>query len=87
MSDPHSPKIRNKFEIRSEQYLASMLLLVNRKDLTPRAMDLVESHIRKTGRPDFRLDSCIYALGVDVTIRSEGRVTFPVHKELSYGDL
>ena len=70
-----------------EQYLASMLLLVNRKDLTPRAMDLVESHIRKTGRPDFRLDSCIYALGVDVTIRSEGRVTFPVHKELSYGDL
>lgn len=62
-------------------------MVMQRRTLTPRAMDLVESTMRCNGREDFRLDACITALSVEMNIRSERRVTFPVEASIAYLDL
>ena len=67
-----------------EEYLATFIMVMQRRTLTPRAMDMVESYVRGSGRPDFRLDACISALSVRISIRSEGRVTFPVERSIAY---
>ena len=69
------------------EYLGTFILVAKRGTLTPRAMDLVESTMRCKGREDFRLDACIASLSVEMNIRSEGRVTFPVEASISYLDL
>ena len=69
------------------EYLAGMLMVTPGRKLLSRSMDLVESHMQGLGRPSFRLDSCICALSVEIQVRSENMVTFPVVKELSYQDL
>ncbi len=70
-----------------EEYLGGLILVMHRGTLTSRAMDMVESHMRGAVDPSFRLDACVYSLGVEMEIRSEKRVTFPVRAELSYADL
>ncbi|MDO5701731.1 MAG: DUF5702 domain-containing protein [Lachnospiraceae bacterium] len=70
-----------------KEYLLTLIFATERKKMTMRAMDMVEMHMRAAGRPDFRMDSCIYALGIEARVSSEGRVVFPVQADLSYGDL
>ena len=69
------------------EYLGTMILVMQRRTLTARAMDMVEATVRGMGKEDFRLDACIGAMAVEIRIESEGKVTFPVKAELSYMDL
>ena len=69
------------------EYLGTMIYVLERRKLTQRAMDMVESQVRSSGREGFRLNACIAAMGIEMKIRSEKKVTFPVEAELSYLDL
>lgn len=69
------------------EYLGTMIFAMQRKTLTQRAMDMVESSVRGSGREGFRLDACIGAMSVETEIRSERKVSFPVEAQLSYMDL
>ncbi len=54
-----------------EQYLVGLLLTVNQKELTLRAMNLMEAEIRRTeGNGRFRLDACIDTLQVTASVES-----------------
>ncbi len=68
-------------------YLGVLLLAASPSKIVKRAMDMTESEIRGSGRPDFRLDSCIGAVGAKVSVRSENRVTFPVGEKMDYRDM
>ncbi len=69
------------------EYLGTFILVMQRNTLTGRSMDMVESTIRGMGRENFRLDACISAMSVEMRIRSEKKVTFPVDASLCYLDL
>ena len=73
--------------INYKEYLGTFIMVMQRNTLTSRAMDMVESTIRGKGHENFRLDACISALSVEIRVRSENKVTFPVEASMCYLDL
>ena len=69
------------------EYLTILLILTSDSNLVLRAMDMTESEIRGSGRPDFRLDACIGAVTTAVRIQSQKRVEFTVEETMNYRDL
>lgn len=69
------------------EYLGVLLMTAPYSKLILRAMDMTESEIRGSGRPAFRLDSCIGAVSASIDIRSENRVTFKVEETMDYRQL
>lgn len=65
-------------------YLRIMLALADSRVQLTRTLDMVEANIRRAGRDGFRIDCCMEALTVEVSVRSEGRVTLTEEQTATY---
>ncbi len=69
-----------------QDYLRVMLAIADGQTQITRTLDLVEQNIRAAGRPNFRIDCCMEALTVQVSVRSERRVTLTEEQTVRYRD-
>ncbi len=69
-----------------QDYLRVMLAVADAQTHITRTLDLVELNIRKGGRQGFRIDCCIEALTVEVSVRSEKRVELQEVQTVKYRD-
>lgn len=67
-------------------YLRFFLFFTDMSNSIPRSLAMVESTIRGLGRPNFRLDTCIFALTFDTSVVSEHKKTFTMSQTMSYKD-
>lgn len=68
-----------------EEYLQVMMLTQNKANLLKRGMDMIEASVRsKSGRENFRLDSCIEAVEVSMDVKANRRKVFTVTKQYCY---
>lgn len=69
-----------------EEYLRILLLLQEEKQLTYRAMDLMEDDLRKSdGNQFFRMDACISSVLAKMTCMNRDRYTYNTYQAYSYG--
>ena len=69
-----------------QDYLRVLFALADGQAQITRTLDLVEMNIRQKDRPNFRIDCCIEALTVEVSVRSENRVTLSEEQTVRYRD-
>lgn len=69
-----------------QDYLRVMLAIADGQTQITRTLDMVEQNIRTAGRPNFRIDCCMEALTVQVSVRSERRVTLTEEQTVRYRD-
>ena len=68
-----------------EDYLRVFLLLCEEKNVSYRAMSMVEQDIRNTpGNRDFRLDACLVEIKMNVKVKSKYGYTFEIERQKSY---
>ena len=68
-----------------EDYLRVFLLLCEEKNVSYRAMSMVEQDIRNTpGNRDFRLDACLVEIRMNVKVKSKYGYTFEIERQKSY---
>lgn len=67
-------------------YLRFYLFLADMQVSITRSHDMVESTLRGLGRPNFRLDTCIFALTFDTGVVSEHKKTWTMSQTMSYKD-
>ena len=67
-------------------YLRFYLFLADMQVSVTRSLDMVESTLRGLGRPNFRLDTCIFALTFDTSVVSEHKKTWSMSQTMSYKD-
>ena len=84
---PNSPityRYTNGSGLDYDDYLRLLLLSKDADSLTGSLMDLVEWNIQQEkGRPDFRLDSCVDALRVELHA-SVGRNEYAIERSYGY---
>ena len=69
-----------------QDYLRVMLAIADGQMQITRTLDMVEQNIRTGGRPNFIIDCCMEALTVQVSVRSERRVTLTEEQTVRYRD-
>ena len=69
-----------------QDYLRVMLAIADGQTQITRTLDMVEQNIRTAGRPNFRIDCCMEALTVQVSVRSERRVMLTEEQTVRYRD-
>ena len=67
-------------------YLRFYLFLADMQVSITRSLSMVESTMRGLGRPNFRLDTCIFALTFDTSVVSEHKKTWSMSQTMSYKD-
>lgn len=68
-----------------EDYLRVFLLLCEEKNVSYRAMSMVEQDIRNTpGNRNFRLDACLVEIRMNVKVKSKYGYTFEIERQKSY---
>ena len=65
-------------------YLRFYLFLADMQVSVSRSLDMVESTLRGLGRPNFRLDTCIFALTFDTGVISEHKKAWSMSQTMSY---
>ncbi|MDO5337355.1 MAG: DUF5702 domain-containing protein [Eubacteriales bacterium] len=67
-----------------KDYLRILLFMEKENELCMRCMDMVESRIRISGRPDFSLDTCIGEIQLWADVEANGRKTYSISRSMSY---
>lgn len=78
-------RIHSDSGLKYEEYLQLLLFAASEKNLTFRCMDMIEQNIRqKPGRENFRIDSCLESLEMEVTVEGAGQKTWTALRSYGY---
>ena len=79
-----SMRKNNEHGLSYEDYLQVLILPVSKEKKVMRAMDMIEDAIRKKGRANFYMDSCVVALEAFAEIKANRKKEFQVIRQYCY---
>ena len=84
MEGVDSMRKNNEHGLSYEDYLQVLILPVSKEKKVMRAMDMIEDAIRKKGRANFYMDSCVVALEAFAEIKANRKKEFQVIRQYCY---
>ena len=79
-----SMRKNNEHGLSYEDYLQVLILPVSKEKKVMRAMDMIEDAIRKKGRVNFYMDSCVVALEAFAEVKANRKKEFQVIRQYCY---
>ena len=79
-----SMRKNNEHGLSYEDYLQVLILPVSKEKKVMRAMDMIEDAIRKKGRANFYMDSCVVALEAFAEVKANRKKEFQVIRQYCY---
>ena len=79
-----SMRKNNEHGLSYEDYLQVLILPVSKEKKVMRAMDMIEDAIRKKGRANFYMDSCVVALEAFAEVKANRKKEFQVIHQYCY---